>query len=98
MRMVCIGVNGLSIDFFGGRQRFEYSLDRIFPWIAGVVVWIIYILLALAKSRELSQDADLASAIQSLWLIGEGYAPESTLLGQNYLAGQGGFLIYQLLC
>ena len=29
-------------------------------------------------------------------MIGEGYAPESTLLGQNYLAGQGGFLIYPI--
>jgi uncharacterized membrane protein len=34
--------------------------------------------------------------MQSVWLIGEGYTPESSLLGQNYLASQGGFLIYPI--
>ncbi|MED5229964.1 MAG: DUF2079 domain-containing protein [Actinomycetota bacterium] len=77
------------------QARFESAVfDRTFPWIAGSVVWIIFILLALAKSRELSQTSDLAAVMQSVWLIGEGYTPESSLLGQNYLASQGGFLIY----
>ena len=97
MRMSLHWRKRLEYRLLRWQARFESTLfDRIFPWIAGVVVWIIYILLALAKSRELSQDADLASVMQSLWLIGEGYAPESTLLGQNYLAGQGGFLIYPI--
>ncbi|MBT96091.1 MAG: hypothetical protein CL431_08995 [Acidimicrobiaceae bacterium] len=79
------------------QARFESSLfDKIFPWVAGAIVWTIFILLALAKSRELSQTADLASVMQSVWLIGEGYTPESSLLGQNYLASQGGFLIYPI--
>ena len=77
------------------QARFESAVfDRTFPWIAGTVVWVIFILLALAKSRELSQTSDLAAVMQSVWLIGEGYTPESSLLGQNYLASQGGFLIY----
>ena len=77
------------------QARFESAVfDRTFPRIAGSVVWIIFILLALAKSRELSQSSDLAAVMQSVWLIGEGYTPESSLLGQNYLASQGGFLIY----
>lgn len=79
------------------QARFESALfDRTFPWVAGTVVWGIFILLALAKSRELSQTSDLASVMQSVWLIGEGYTPESSLLGQNYLASQGGFLIYPI--
>ena len=77
------------------QARFEGAVfDRTFPWIAGFVVWVIFILLALAKSRELSQASDFAAVMQSVWLIGEGYTPESSLLGQNYLASQGGFLIY----
>ncbi|MEG3586631.1 MAG: DUF2079 domain-containing protein [Actinomycetota bacterium] len=90
------------------RKRLEYRLlrwqakfesavfDRTFPWIAGSFLWTIFILLALAKSRELSQDSELASVMQSVWLIGEGYSPESSLFGQNYLASQGGFLIYPI--
>jgi len=77
------------------QARFESAVfDRTFPWIAGSVVWIVFVLLALAKSRELSQTSDLAAVMQSVWLIGEGYTPESSLFGQNYLASQGGFLIY----
>ena len=74
------------------QARFEGAVfDRTFPWIAGCVIWIIFILLALAKSRELSQTSDFAAVMQSVWLIAEGYTPESSLLGQNYLASQGGF-------
>ena len=79
------------------QARFEGAVfDRTFPWIAGCVVWIIFILLALAKSRVLSQTSDFAAVMQSVWLIAEGYTPESSLLGQNYLASQGGFLIYPI--
>ena len=72
MRMSLHWRKRLEYRLLRWQARFESTLfDKIFPWIAGVVVWIIYILLALAKSRELSQDADLASVMQSLWLIGE---------------------------
>ncbi|GIR35167.1 MAG: hypothetical protein CM15mP49_05520 [Actinomycetota bacterium] len=57
----------------------------IFPWIAGFVVWVIFILLALAKSRELSQASVFAAVMQSVWLIGEGYTPESSLRDKIFL-------------
>jgi len=88
------------------RKRLEYRLlkwqarfegaafDRFFPWCFSAVLWISFALLALARSRELSQDSDLAAVMQSVWLIGEGYTPDASLLGQNYLSLQGGFLIY----
>ncbi len=88
------------------RKRFEYRLlkwqarfesaafDRLFPWCCVVVLWTVLALLALARSRELSQDAGLAAVMQSVWLIGEGFTPDASLLGQNYLSLQGGFLIY----
>ena len=88
------------------RKRFEYRLlkwqarfesaafDRLFPWCCVVVLWTVLALLALARSRELSQDAGLAAIMQSVWLIGEGFTPDASLLGQNYLSLQGGFLIY----
>ena len=68
------------------QARFEGAVfDRTFPWITGFVVWVIFILLALAKSRELSQASDFAGVMQSVWLIGEGYTPESSLLGQKII-------------
>ena len=79
------------------QARFESTVfDRSFPWVAAAFLWTLFILLALAKSRELSQNSELASVMQSVWLIGEGYTPESSLFGQNYLASQGGFLIYPI--
>ena len=90
------------------RKRLEYRLlrwqarfegvvfDRFFPWVAGALLWVVFLLLALAKSRELGQDSSLAAVMQSVWLIGEGFTPESTLFGQNYFASQGGFLLYPL--
>ena len=48
------------------------------------------------KIRELSQDAGLAAIMQSVWLIGEGFTPDASLLGQNYLSLQGGYLIYPI--
>ena len=90
------------------RKRLEYRLlkwqarfesaafDRFFPWCCVVVLWTIFALLALARSRELSQDAGLAAIMQSVWLIGEGFTPDASLLGQNYLSLQGGYLIYPI--
>mgnify|MGYP001596086591 FL=1 len=88
------------------RKRLEYKLlkwqarfesaafDRFFPWCCVATLWGIFALLALARSRELSQDAGLASIMQSVWLIGEGFTPDASLLGQNFLSLQGGYLIY----
>ena len=79
------------------QARFEgAAFDRFFPWCFVAVLWVVFVLLALARSRELSQDAGLAAVMQSVWLIGEGFTPDASLLGQNYLSLQGGFLIYPI--
>ena len=76
------------------QARFEgAAFDRFFPWCFVAALWVVFALLALAHSRELSQDAGLAAVMQSVWLIGEGFTPDASLLGQNYLSLQGGFLI-----
>ncbi len=79
------------------QARFESTVfDKFFPWAFAIVLWIVFALLALARSRELSQDVGLASIMQSVWLIGEGFTPDASLLGQNYLSMQGGYLIYPI--
>lgn len=88
------------------RKRLEYRLlrwqarfesaafDRGAPWVIAIGMWILLLLLALARSRELSQETSLASGMQTAWLIAEGFRPEASLLGHNYLFEQAGFLIY----
>jgi Predicted membrane protein (DUF2079) len=79
------------------QARFEgLAFDRAAPWLFGVAFWLALTLLALARSRELSQDSGLASMMQTVWLIGDGYKPDATLLGGNFLAEQGGFLVYPI--
>lgn len=77
------------------QARFESSgFDRTAPWGIAGAMWILILLVALARSRELSEEASLASAMQTVWLIGGGFSPESSLLGHNYLFEQAGYLIY----
>ena len=57
-------------------------------------MWILLLLLGLARSRELSEESSLAGAMQTVWLIGDGFVPKSTLLSHNYLFEQAGYLIY----
>ncbi|MFN3218697.1 MAG: DUF2079 domain-containing protein [Acidimicrobiales bacterium] len=77
------------------QARFESTgFNRTAPWVWAAVLWIVLLALALARSRELSQNAQLATPMQTVWLIGEGFRPESSLLGYNYLFDQLGLLIY----
>ncbi len=77
------------------QARFESSgFNRTAPWVVAALLGVLLLLLALARSRELSQEESLASAMQTVWLIGEGFTPESSLLAHNYLFEQAGFLIY----
>ena len=88
------------------RKRLEYRLlrwqarlegtafNRTGPWIFSVVLFVLLLLIALARSRELSEEASLASAMQTVWLIGDWFTPDSSLLAHNYLFEQAGFLIY----
>jgi len=77
------------------QARFESTgFNRTAPWGFAAGLWILLLLLALARSRELTQDASLASGMQTVWLIGDGFTPEASLLSHNYLFEQAGFLIY----
>jgi uncharacterized membrane protein len=79
------------------QARLEGSaFDRAGPWLLAALFGLALMLLSLARSRELSEDAGLAAPMQAVWLIGEGYRPEVTLLGGNYLFFQGGLLIYPI--
>lgn len=77
------------------QARFESTgFNRTVPWVWAAALWIVLLGVALARSRELSQNTQLAVPMQTVWLIGEGYRPESSLLGHNYLFDQLGLLIY----
>lgn len=77
------------------QARFEgIAFDRTAPWLMSAGLWAVLALLALARSRELSEETALAQVMQTVWLIGEGFKPDASLLGGNYLAEQAGFLIY----
>ncbi len=71
--------------------------DNALPWLYATVLFVVLLLLALARSRMLEAGTGLATVSQSLWLIGEGFKPESSLLdGANYLARQGSMIMYPL--
>ena len=80
------------------QARFESSaFNRTAPWVLAAGMWMLLLLAALARSRELSQGLSLASAMQTVWLIGDGYTPDSSLLTHNYLWEQAGYLIYPVV-
>ena len=88
------------------RKRLEYRLlrwqarfesvgfNRWAPWGFALVLGVTMLLLGLARSRELSEESGLASAMQTVWLIGSGFTPDASLLAHNYLFEQAGLLIY----
>ena len=72
------------------------SADRLIPWFLALLLFSVLEWLALARYNGFDHGLQLASAIQSSWLIGEGYLPESSLLGESFLATQASFLIYPI--
>ncbi|MGI9621934.1 MAG: DUF2079 domain-containing protein [Acidimicrobiales bacterium] len=77
------------------QARFESSaFDRTAPWVMALILGVVLLLLALARSRELSEEAGLAGAMQTVWLIGGDFTPDASVLAHNYLFEQAGFLIY----
>ena len=72
------------------------SADRLIPWFLALLLFSILDWLALVRYNGFDHGLQLASAIQSSWLIGEGYLPESSLLGESFLATQASFLIYPI--
>ena len=72
------------------------SADIAISWLFALVLFVVLEWFTLTRYWGLGYGSDLASAIQGFWLIGEGYLPESTLLGESYIAQQASFIVYPL--
>ena len=72
------------------------SADIAISWLFALVLFVVLEWFTLTRYWGLGYGSDLASAVQGFWLIGEGYLPESTLLGESYIAQQASFVIYPL--
>lgn len=60
--------------------------DRYLPWGFASVFTLLYFSLAEARVRSLDAGADLAGAVQGMWLISHGHAPNVTITGSHLLA------------
>lgn len=72
------------------------SADIAISWLFALVLFVVLEWFTLTRYWGLGYGSELASAVQGFWLIGEGYLPESTLLGESYIAQQASFIIYPL--
>ena len=70
------------------------EVDRLLPWLVALLLFALLIGLSAARYRSLLMGTDMAISSQVTWLIGEGFTPDSTLLGVNYLGIQAAFVIY----
>lgn len=68
--------------------------DQVFPWFSAIVLGTVLAWFALARSNSLDQAASLAEAIQTTWLIENGFKPVSSLAGGNIMAEQASFVLY----
>ena len=73
------------------------STDRVAPWIAAAVLFVVLAAMSLAEARSLHGSADLAAYTQASWLIRQGHDPITTVTtGSNVFAQQGAFAFYPL--
>ena len=72
------------------------AVDNALPWLMAVVMCGALVGLALARVYALQAGTDLALFNQSIWQVSRGFKPQSTLVGGNYLAQHGSFIIYPL--
>lgn len=70
--------------------------DIAISWLFALVLFVVLEWFTLTRYWSLGYGSELASSIQGFWLIGEGFLPESTLLGESYIAQQASFIIYPL--
>ena len=70
--------------------------DTILPWIMALAGGGVLAGLALARAHSLQAGTDLALFNQSVWQVSQGFRPHSTLVGGDYLARNGAFIIYPL--
>lgn len=72
------------------------AVDNALPWIMALAGGGVLAGLALARAHSLQAGTELALFNQSIWLVSEGFRPQSTLVGGDYLARNGAFIIYPL--
>ncbi len=72
------------------------SADIAISWLVALALFVVLEWFTLVRYWGLGYGSELASAVQGVWLIGEGYWPDSTLLGESYIAQQASFIIYPL--
>ena len=72
------------------------AVDNILPWLMALALGAALAGLALARAHSLQAGTDLALFNQSVWQVSRGFRPHSTLLGGDYLARNGSFIIYPL--
>jgi uncharacterized membrane protein len=70
------------------------TADRVVPWAAAAVLFVVLAALALAQARSLRTGVDLASFVQASWLINEGEPAFVTISESHVLADQAGFMVY----
>jgi uncharacterized membrane protein len=54
-------------------------VDRVVPWAAAAVLFVVFFAAALARVDRLDAGAELARASQAAWQLAAGRAPESTI-------------------
>ena len=72
------------------------AFDRLLPWLMALALGGALAALALARAHSLQAGTDLALFNQSVWHVSQGFRPDSTLVGGDYLARNGSFIIYPL--
>ncbi|MCE2532329.1 MAG: DUF2079 domain-containing protein [Acidimicrobiia bacterium] len=71
-------------------------VDSVLPWIMALAGGAVLAGLALTRAHSLQAGTELALFNQSIWQVSEGFRPQSTLVGGDYLARNGAFIIYPL--
>lgn len=57
--------------------------DRWIPLVIAATLGLVLSLVSLARLGSFDSGADLAAYTQAVWLLGEGYQPEASLLGDD---------------
>ncbi len=72
------------------------AVDNLLPWLMALAGGGVLAGLALARAHSLQAGSELALFNQSIWQVSGGFRPNSTLVGGDYLARNGAFIIYPL--
>ncbi len=73
------------------------KVDRIFPWVIALCVWLVLALLAVARSKDLGLSSTLGFHLQALHLMESGISPDVSELGINIFAQHAAFILYLCL-